>query len=377
MRSGSHIVLLLLTLFAVRPALGQAIFVTPSQTEFDQIDLLTGKPRSKRLSLEARTLFHFDTNVEDFARAGIKHPAPTKVGGSDGYYTSDQTQEMGIAKGFWQFTVAMDQAELYRGNHDAVQLYLDSVSRSISTTGVYNPVMTLNRSKSTRWRLDYASPIPLGKTEAQIQLTGSFLRFSRVQSGHLTGNTTNGQFHGDITLDTTLGLPSDQVDSYGVTLDAGISVKVRPRLRLSASVENLLGQAWQSHVQHIVTMVTTNTLVPNGDGFLQGVPLLSGQVTNLSSGSALRKRYHLGTAYTESGRDWLALLSYDFDWRVNLGANLRFSHGRRAWILLCPTPAEWQVGYEQGGFRFQFGLSALDLGTSQRATIQIGYRLYL
>lgn len=359
------------------PTLGQSLFVTPTQTEFDQIDLLTGFRKSNRLSLEARSRFHYDSNVEDFARAAIHHPSPIQFGGSIGYFTSDQTQEFSIAKGYWQITIANVESELYRGNHDAAQLYLDSVSRTINTNGVYNPNMTLNRSKATRLRVNYTAPIHLRGMRANIQATGNLLSFKRAQLGSLKGSTVNGQFHGDIELKTTLGLPEDQVDSYGASLDTGISFEVRPNLRMSASVENLLGQVWQGRIQHILTTVTTNTLVPNSDGFLQGAPLLSGKVIDEGFQSSIRKRYSFGTAYQNRGCDWLALLNYDFDWRINVGVNMHLKRRQRLWILLCPEPFQWQLGYEIGGLRLQFGISSIDLGTSHRGTAQVSYRLLL
>jgi hypothetical protein len=70
---------------------------------------------------------------------------------------------------------------------------------------------------------------------------------------------------------------------------------------------------------------------------------------------------------------------YHFDTNVEDFArrDLRFAQGRRVWALLCPSPFQWQLGYEQGGLRLQLGLSSIDLGASSRATFRVGYRLFL
>lgn len=370
-------IIVIVWVFCEMSATCQSLYVWPAQTDIERIDLLTGTPVSIKFSLKLRDSLHFDTNLEDFARAGIRHPKATTYHGGDGYFTSGQFDEIDFSKGFWEVSHANGSAEIYRANHDGIQLYLDSVSSTINTNFVYNPTATLNRSKGERWRIAYTSPLHVRSHTAAIQIAGNYFQFGRAQFGTLNGATVNGQFHGTIDLDTTVGLQAEQINSQGLSLDIGLSGEILPNVRLGASFENLLGYVWQTHIQKIRTIVTTNTLTPNSDGFLQDVPLLSGEVAQSGKNSEIRTRSNFGLAYHESRHDWLILLDDETDWRAQLGGRFRLGRNARWWALVSPSPFQWQLGIDACGFTMQLGLSSVDIGTSQRATLQVGYRVFL
>ena len=368
------ILLLSILLFAAPHSMAQSLYFTPLYTQSDRIRFLTAPRFPRTLEAEISGFVRGDTNVLTFGQAG-QRPAPAlRFTDSSGYEASQQYQRIALAQGNWVVSYDHGLAELYRSNREGAQLYLDSLAKKIDPQAIYTPFVSLNRTGADRWHAAWTAALPVLRRGAVLRVGLSYLRLNRGQLGVLQGSTISGQFHGTIALMTTLDVPPDEQDGQAAGLDAALRFPLSPRCAVSLTAENILSRVWQRHVQNIAADVTTNTLQPDSNGFLQGAPLLSGRVTQQSLQTAMRPRLDFGLTYRERTRDWLLLLANDFDWRVSAGVRFALHRKGHLWLLVTPAPLEWQAGVDSGPIRFQISLSGFGLDVSQRASVLLALR---
>lgn len=364
-------------LFVSIPADGQALYSAPTTLEGDRIRFLLSSRSYEPAALEFRAFARGDNNVVSLAQGDRRHIGPTLFSGQTAYLSDYHVQGVNWAQGHWRIAVESTAADLYEGNRDAGQLYVDSLSHTVDFHAAIAPQVTMNRSEINRIRAGRAFDLRLGDRAAVLLVTGSLLDVHRFQVGSVTGKNSGGQFVGDLTILTTLGVPPSQTRSPGASLDAALSADVAPRWRASISVENLVGQVWQRKLQRLDVTLKTNAVEPDANGFLHGVPVAQGRISFESADAGLRRRFDAGAAYSGRGNDWLLFISNDFDWRVATGINFQRGRDSRIWALVGFSPFEWQLGFDSSHWRFQFGMSAIDFEQAKRASASLTWRIPL
>lgn len=355
----------------------QDLYVAPSLTEADRIRLLTGPTSNQPLSLELRAYGRGDTDVAPIGPGSRKHIGKTELHADRAYLLDFRNTGLALERGRWRAGYFSTQADLYSGNHDAGQIYLDSLAHMVDFTALASPSVNMNRTEADRFDVGYSTPMKIAGRKGALMMTGSYLYFHRIQLGSLQGQTTNGQFHGDLHILTTLGLDPGEHGGDGLSFDTAFALELNPRWRVALSAENLFSYVHQQTLKQIDATVTTNTLEPDGNGFLHGVPLLQGSVSKHSYTGAIRRRLDLGAGYRESGRDWMLWLRNDIDWRLTAALNVPRGKSGRIWGMLALAPFEWIAGYDTGNFGVELGLSGTDFDTAKRATIALKYRVAL
>lgn len=372
----SFLSLLLLALSSA-PALCQSLVVAPSQTEDDRIRLLVGEPSGGPLTLTLRGFWRGDTDVLPLSKGSERHGARRVYHGDSPYFNAYEVQSVEVSRGPWRLCYAWTYADLYQGNADAAQTYLDSQAGTLTGTVGGYPRATMNRTAAIRWQAGYRTPLTLLRHRAELTLNASYLRMQRVQLGALAGATSGDQFAGVLQFLSTLDMPPDETRSDGLSLDAGLAVALDDRWRVAALCENLASRVWQRGLQSITADVATNTIVADGNGFLYGAPLLSGTIGRTNLRTELRRRFDLGAAYRQGHVDWMAFLRYDFDWRVAGGVTRDLGHGSRAWALLWADPFEWQAGIDWRCLRLALGMADIDASATERASVSLAIRIGL
>jgi hypothetical protein len=362
---------------ALPRASAQSLLLAPADTEDDRIRRLTSPPTARPLEIEFRAFACGDTNVLPLVKGGERHAPRRSFQGDYAYFTDYRNSEMALSKGMWRLSYASTNADLYEGNHDAAQLYLDSLSNSIDPHAAMRPLATMNRTAAIRWRMGYATPVRWAAKRGGIYLAVSYLRMQRVQLGELTGDTVGNRFDGELTFLSTLDLPPEETRSAGIALDAALELELTPRWRISLAAENLASRIRQRGLQKITAEVATNAIEPDSNGFLHGVPLAQGQISRRNLETGARRRFDIGAACREGARDWMLFVRSDRAWSAALGLAVRHGRDDRWWGLAWLSPFEWQTGLDWGQWRLQFGMSSLDPADARRATLSLSWRLAL
>ena len=352
-------------------ALGQSLYIAPAATEDDAIRWLIGEPNNRPLTLTLRGYARGDTDVIPLSKGSDRHMARRVYRGDAPYFDAYEVYDVDVYRGLWQLSYAWTRADLYQGNRDAAQTYLDSLSDTLANNSMGSPRATMNRTSAARWQIAYRSPVTIAQHHADLFVAANYFRMQRVQLGSLTGATSGEQFNGVLRFLSTLDMPPEETHSDGLGLDAGFALTVNRNWRLAVQYENLVSRVWQRGLQAITAQVATNTIVADSDGFLYGAPLLSGTTSRTNLQTELRRRFDLGAAYERNGVHWLAILHHDFDWRFAFGITGGTRAARRLWILLWPDPVEWQAGLDWGMLRVALGMSDLDPAASERATLSV------
>jgi hypothetical protein len=355
----------------------QSLYSAPTTSEGDRIRFLLDGRASQPTAIEIQALGRADNNVVALARGDRKRIDPTQFRGQATYLSDYHSFGVAWFQGRWQFGIQSTAADLYEGNHDAGQLYLDSLAHAIDLHSAAAPEATMNRSEINRLRIGRAFDFRFGRRGGVLVITGNLLDVHRFQVGSVVGTNTGGQFTGNLTILTTLGVPPSETRSPGASLDAAVSISLAPRWRAAATVDNLSGQVWQRKLQRLDVAVTTNSVEPDSNGFLHGIPLAQGRISLVSATANLQRRIDVGTAYSTQKFDGLLFISDDFDWRVAAGLNFRSSRGSQVWALFGLSPFEWQLGYGSSRWRIQIGMSATDFEQAKRASAAVTLRVPL
>ncbi len=369
------LVVLILILSGLRPGWGQPLYIAPAETTADRIRFLVLPPESRPLEIEFHAFAVGDTNVMPLFAGANRSAARQTFNGSHAYFDGYRSYEAAISGGMWRISYASTTADLYQGNRDAAQLYLDSLSNSINPYASMQPQVSMNRTAAIRWRVAYATPIRLVSHYDTLLMAANFLQMQRVQLGNLSGATTGNSFTGNLSILSTLGLPPGETRGYGLSLDMGLALDFGKRWRVEVSVDNLISQVWERHLQEINADVTTNTIQPDANGFLHDVPLLQGSVSSTSLADEIRRQYNAGLAFRQGAQNWLLMVRRDVFWQAGAGFAMRSGREGLWWGLAWLQPFEWQTGFDLGNWQIQFGMSSFVPSSARRATINLLWRI--
>lgn len=366
----------MLSLFALIPPIhagAQSLYIAPNDTESDRIRRLLTPFSPRPLTLEMRAAGRGDTSVLALSEGDRRRAPRRSFHGEDAYFAAFRSSDLAFARGAWELRYAWSLADLYRGNRDAGQLYLDSLSDAFDPQSLRSLQATMNRSSLARWQAAYTAPIKMTGGQGSVRIAGNYLRLQRAQFGSLSGSAVGEQFTGALTIQSTRDLPPSETRSHGFSLDLSVNLALSEQWRIGFACENLFSRVWLRTLQQIEADVKTSAIQADPDGFLSGAPLLSGRISRRSLQSELRRRLECGFAYRQDRRDWLLFVRSDFDWRAAVGASERVGRSGRWWALLWLDPFEWQAGYDAGTWRIQFGMSALDPERARRAAISLAW----
>ncbi len=367
----------ILLVVSALPGLAQSLNVAPSTTEGDRIRRLVGQLQNEPLTITIRGFARGDTDVIPLDKASERHGVRRIYNGTGPYFDAYESESIEASRGLWRFGYSWTRADLYQGNHDAAQVYLDSQSGSLTDAATGSPRATMNKTSATRWQLGYQCPLTIAGHRAELYAAASYLRMQRVQLGSLTGSTTGDAFAGTLSFLSTLDMDPSETHSDGLSVDAGLCVQVDDRWRISLQCENLASRVWQRGLQSIVADVATNTIVADEDGFLYGAPLVSGTTSRTNLRTELRRRIDVGGAYRQDRTSWVAFFHRDFSWRLAGGLTQDLGHGSRWWALLWCEPFEWQAGIDWGMLRLAMGMSDVNASTTERASVSLALRVCL
>lgn len=367
---------LLPAVWASSPAQAQGLYLAPEQTEADRVRQLVSRPGSASLSLEFRGYVRGDNNVMAMGGSRSRGALPSHFGGNSAYFSTSKATSASISKGHWSLTVLHGTADLFRGNADAAQTYLDSLSNAWTPTPGSAPEAMMNKSGATRVTFGYAAPLAHG-CRTWLTTSVSCIRVSRVQLGALRATTVGSELQGTLSLVTTRGVPRNEVGGLGLSTGCGLVHTMGPDTRIGLWVENLFGRAWIDAVQQVDADINANVVESDADGFLHGLPILSGQITRSALQASLRRNVSLAAARRVGFGDALLLLDNTPEWRASAGL-VRRSRGKGfVWALITPAPFCWQLGLDAGGWRLQFGESGLTPSSAYRGVVSIAYRVQL
>ena len=304
-----------------------------------------------------------DTNVRPLFRK-----ASTLADAGDSfYYQSSSGFRFEQTVGKWRVGYAYGQAERFRGNRGAAQLFLEAEQGELRNEGNTTVWASMNRSAVHRWSLGLEDSATIGEARLRYRLTAHYLVLQRLQVGTLIGQRAGNQFDGALRLTTTRGLPPQAIDGQGVALDAEATIEWR-RWLFGARVENLCSALEVQHAQHITAQVRVNQLIPDADGFLRAPPLLEGRVERVQVQTHAARTAEVCATYATGGAQVALLIRYDFDWRLGVGMG---RSGLRS-VFWLHRPA-WQVGYSSDRWQAMLMMDGWSLECSRRVSASLGY----
>jgi hypothetical protein len=354
-------------------ALGQTVPIPPRWTMNEQVSLLLGNRSSSHQWLTTRAFFHADNNVLPLKLGDEKRLPPLRFVGDRAYFIAYRFKEVALTYRRWTLRYGHGRADLYDGNGDAAQLYLDSLANAPNPMRSYEVVASLNRTRLHRWSLDYEMPLRLNGRRGYLVATLHWLRLSRLQLGTLTGRMDElGRFQGDLRLLTTRGLPEEETHSNGIALDVAVVVALNERWRMGIWLENLLSQIWQRTLQDITAQVATNVVEPDADGFLHAVPFLQGRVDRRSVTAKAKRRWTLTLSGAQRRDTWLLLAQQDVEaTQVHFGYAWMMREGRWIWVMRSLTKGHWQMGLSLSRWQLLLSTDKFNSKTARRTSLSL------
>ncbi len=324
-------------------ACAQRVLVAPHRTPSEWLSLLTQEspPPSQNTKVATRLVGFGDTNVQPLLQ---KKPIPTDSAPSHGYFGGYRVYQVSLTRAHWRLIYSWELADLYEGNQGAVRLYQEASQNTLNPDTRYPVHATLNRSALSRWAVEY-----LGSYRGKgltclytIGVWGAFVR--RVQQGTLQGEKEGDQFEGSLLLNTTRGVPPSHIEGYAFGVDVELLVYWEGGWSAGIHLANLWNTARVNWMQTIIADVAVNQLRPDAEGFLRGVPLLSGRTERNRLTRSIEPSLQIGIVSPASSGLRLALLGERFyRWRWGAGA---IHPASRSWAILWDKPLALQVGYQ-------------------------------
>jgi hypothetical protein len=319
------------------------------------------RPAAAHTRLEGA--LHADTNV----RPLFREASTLADAGDSFYYQSSSMFRFEHALGRWRVGYAYGQAERFRGNRGAAQLFLEAEQGELRNEGNTTVWASMNRSAVHRWSLGLEDSATIGEARLRYRLTAHYLVLQRLQVGTLIGQRAGNQFDGALRLTTTRGLPPQAIDGQGVALDAEATIEWR-RWLFGARVENLCSALEVQQAQLITAQVRVNQLIPDADGFLRAPPLLEGRVERVQVQTHAARTAEVCATYATGGAQVALLIRYDFDWRLGVGM------GRSGlWSVFWLHRPAWQVGYSSDRWQAMLMMDGWSLECSRRVSASLGY----
>lgn len=337
----------------------QPLVLPPAQPTLLGIESL--RPIAAYTRLEGA--LNADTNVRPLFRKALALASA----GDAFYYQSSSGFRFEQTVGKWRVGYAYGQAERFRGNRGAAQLFLEAEQGELRNEGNATVWASLNRSAVHRWSLGLEDSATIGEARLRYRLTAHYLVLQRLQVGTLIGQRAGNQFDGALRLTTTRGLTPQAIDGQGVALDAEATIEWQ-RWLFGARIENLWSALEVQQAQHITAQVRVNQLIPDADGFLRAPPLLEGRVTRVQVHTRAARTAEICAIYATGGSQVALMTRYDFEWRLGIGV------GRGGlWSVLWLHRPAWQVGYTSDRWQATLVMDGWGLERSRRVSALLGY----
>jgi hypothetical protein len=319
------------------------------------------RPAAAHTRLEGA--LHADTNVRPLFRE-----ASTLVDAGDSfYYQSSSMFRFEHALGRWRVGYAYGQAERFRGNRGAAQLFLEAEQGELRNEGNTTVWASMNRSAVHRWSLSYEDGATTGEARLRYRLSAHYLALQRLQMGTLIGQRTGNQFDGALRLTTTRGLAPQEARGQGVALDAEATLEWR-RWLFGVRIENLWSTLEVQQAQLIAAQVRVNQLIPDADGFLRAPPLLEGRVERVQVQTRAARTVEVCATYATGGSQVALLTRYDFEWRFGVGVGMD-----GLWSVFWLHRPAWQVGYSSDRWQAMLMMDGWSRERSRRVSASLGY----
>jgi hypothetical protein len=325
--------------------------------------LRLGYLREPSPQTRCESTFGADTNV----RLLYRKASSVTDGGDSFYYYSVRAYRLEHPIGRWRVGYAYGQAELFRGNRGAAQLFLEAEQKQLRDEGTAPVWASMNRTAVHRWSLAFQDSAAMGEAQVRYRLTAHYLALQRVQVGTLSGRRVGNQFDGVLNLTTTRGLSPQEVRGQGATVDVEAAMGWR-RWTLGVRIENLWSRLEVQQAQLITARVRVNQLTPDADGFLRAPPLLEGRTDRVQVKGIAARTAQVGASYATGGYQAALLARYDFEWALGVG----FGKGAFWGVFWLHRPA-WQVGYSSDRWQATLSMDGWGLPRSRRVSASLGY----
>lgn len=286
--------------------------------------------------------------------------------GGKAYYRMTWYTQVAIASGKYRLLCTRGIVQEYTGSPGAAQLFLDAQGRGVQYFRYYDVDAYMNNSEVTSWTLEQSTPLRTKRGEGVLQVGVSLLDVHRIQQGNLRGNMLYWHFEGDLSLDTTRGLPPERESAWGAAAHLAVILPIAERERVGLWAENPLGIIWQRTVQQIRALVQTNTVIPDADGFLHAAPFLSGSVQEIRRTFRVQPRYTVGLflPFKEQGIILLAQQGANRTYQVG------YAKGGTRFFCILPEGI-YTIEWRTGAWRFQAGTSSLRWDKARHAFLTI------
>lgn len=337
----------------------QPLVLPPAQPTLLGIESL--RPIAAYTRLEGA--LNADTNVRPLFRKALALASA----GDAFYYQSSSGFRLEQTVGKWRVGYAYGQAERFRGNRGAAQLFLEAEQGELRNEGNTTVWASLNRSAVHRWWLGFEDSATIGEARLRYRLTAHHLALQRLQVGTLIGQRAGNQFDGALRLTTTRGLTPQEVRGRGAALDAEATLEWR-RWLFGVRIENLWSTLEVQQAQRITAQVRVNQLIPDADGFLRAPPLLEGRTDRVQVNGIAARTAQVCASYTTGGYQAALLARYDFEWVQGIG----FGKGAFWGVFWLHRPA-WQVGYTSDRWQATLVMEGWSLERSRRVSASLGY----
>ncbi|CUU09956.1 MAG: hypothetical protein N2045_03080 [Fimbriimonadales bacterium] len=285
------------------------------------------------------------------------------------YYDQYRVAELYWTQEAWRFGYRYEVAERYAGNRAAAQLYLEASAGELNPATGGQVQVSMNRTALNRWWVDYMGRTPLPNAELRYQVGLSLGVMRRLQQGVLTGQKEGSVFHGDMRLDSTLGVPAEVRGGWFWTTHAELSLQTAQGWGLQVRGENLFSGVHVHRAQRIEARIVADQLEPDADGFLHTTPAVAGRVETVSLNRRVQPLWEI-TFWSLQPQPTLALTAqHHFDWRYSVGVFQR-RHWLRLWL---PQPAV-EVGWRHGQFELVLLAEPRAPSQAQQLAIQVSQR---
>ena len=371
MRTTALTLLLLSGIATHSPA--QEVYLAPTRSGGERLLRLVAPEPASGIRLEGWASLAGDNNVLPLSQGDDRSLPPLRHEASHAYFAGAKQGRIALSMGAWSLTYASDRADLYKGNKDAAQLYLDSKSGAFDPVAIGAPFASMSRSAAARWRVGYLATVRSGAARFVVDIGASYLRTQRVQFGRLEGATAGQSFTGDLLIESTRPFERPANRGHGFALDVGATFRLSERVTAGIWADNLVGFVDLGHLQVIRSTVKTNQVQTDPDGFLTNAPALSGTVTERSARLAPRRRMDAAAAYSTRGPTWALLFRSDYATWAGAAGIWRIPGGRW-WFALWSRPGRWEAGAEWRGWTAQVGFASTNPESARQAVISVGFR---
>jgi len=304
---------------------------------------------------------------------GTRQRLPTATfQGKSAYYELTRCVQVSVQKDRLRLMYTRFVIDRYDGSSGAAQLYLDSQGLGIRYFRQYDIKASMNNADLGTWTIETHSKWATRYGEASAMCAISLINTHRIQQGHLFGDMWALQLQGQLNLDTTRGLPPPRAQGWGLTTHFGVVVPLPRQHKVGVWVENALGGIWEQRMQRIQAQVATNTVVPDADGFLRGVPFLQGTVQEITKPLVLQKRLTFGWCAPAGAGNVVMLLKaaperayvVGYVGRAN-GIAIEVPRGRYVWYA------------HRGAWHWSVGISQMDFARARQVQVSLAYSLPL